>query len=612
MPEVAQYKASQQLLNPNQINQINYRRLLPRGGLDGDPILMNSDITLKVRKEEIRKLAGMFLRNSIERILSDRDIKKKEHAQLKQACESALEQLNAEIERHTKQSTGGILPNLQEYILADNYFHPFELACQSKSPKIVVSALDCLQKLIAYGHLIGDSPDSANPDRLLIDRIVEAICFPFQGPHTDDIVQLQIIKAILAVVLSNTARAHEGSLLLAVRTCFNIYLASRSQVNQSTAKGILTQTINSVFVTLQRQEQQDNNIELDLDEMVVKSVLDSAINQIVSMEHSVKEITVATEEPSSSGSLTNGIAQNSPSTSAATHHNPHAGVASLSVESLVETLPNSIDEAGSKLEFKSTEEKDAFLIFRALCKLSMKNLPDAPDPKSHELRSKLLSLEMILLVLQNFNAPLSDKHSFIFAIRHFLCVALTQNAVSQIIAVFEKALAIFVQLVNRFRVHLKRQIEVFFKEIIILILKSPSSSFEHKWIVMHTISKIFDNYQSVVDIYINYDCHLTSPNILQVLVDELSKISKNSTSDAAPNNSVSVKEREKKMQVLALECLVKVYKALILFYEEMVFSKSELSTNEDQEENEINGALIAQQYEQLKQRKSIIEHGIDL
>lgn len=103
---------------------------------------------------------------------------------------------------------------------------------------------------------------------MLIDRIVEAVCFPFQGPHTDDIVQLQIIKAILAVVLSNTAKAHEGSLLLAVRTCFNIYLASRNQVNQSTAKGILTQTINSVFVTLQRQEQQDNNIELDLDEMV--------------------------------------------------------------------------------------------------------------------------------------------------------------------------------------------------------------------------------------------------------------------------------------------------------------------------------------------------------
>jgi hypothetical protein len=34
-----------------------------------------------------------------------------------------------------------------------------------------------------------------------------------------------------------------------------------------------------------------------------------------------------------------------------------------------------------KLEFNSIEEKDAFLIFRALCKLSMKHLPDDQDPR---------------------------------------------------------------------------------------------------------------------------------------------------------------------------------------------------------------------------------------
>lgn len=82
--------------------------------------------------------------------------------------------------------------------------------------------------------------------------------------------------------------------------------------------------------------------------------------------------------------------------------------------------------------------------------------------RSHECRSKLLSLEMILFIVQNFNMPLSDKHSFVFAIRHYLCVALTQNAVSPLNSVFEKALAIFVQLVNKLKVHLKRQIEVHF------------------------------------------------------------------------------------------------------------------------------------------------------
>lgn len=253
----------------------------------------------------------------------------------------------------------------------------------------------------------------------------------------------------MAVVLSNTTRAHDRSLLLAVRTCFNIYLATRNHVNQATAKGTLTQTINNVFIAMSRQEQMDQNIELDLDELVVKSVLDSVINQIVAAENAnhVKEAVNINVNGSSSSSA----GQHSPA-----HPQP---LSHLSVESLADHLPATMDD-GQKLDFKSPEEKDAFLIFRALCRLSMKNLPEAPDPKSHELRSKLLSLEMILLVLQNFNAPLSDKHTFVYAIRNFLCVALTQNAVSPIISVFEKALAIFVQLMNKFRFHLKRQIEV--------------------------------------------------------------------------------------------------------------------------------------------------------
>lgn len=46
----------------------------------------------RIRQQEVQKPPPpeMFLRNSIERILNDRDIKKKDHAQLKQSCESAL------------------------------------------------------------------------------------------------------------------------------------------------------------------------------------------------------------------------------------------------------------------------------------------------------------------------------------------------------------------------------------------------------------------------------------------------------------------------------------------------------------------------------------------
>lgn len=57
--------------------------------------------------------------------------------------------------------------------------------------------LFCVQKLIAYGHITGNAPDSGAPGKRLIDRIVETVCNCFQGPQTDEGVQLQIIKVFL-------------------------------------------------------------------------------------------------------------------------------------------------------------------------------------------------------------------------------------------------------------------------------------------------------------------------------------------------------------------------------------------------------------------------------
>lgn len=122
-------------------------------------------------------------------------------------------------ESESSQSTALPLPrnDSSNVINAEKYFLPFELACQSKTPRIVVTALDCLQKLIAYGHLTGNIPDSSSPGRFLIDRIVTTICNCFSGPQTDDGVELQIIKALLTVVTSQYVEVHEGN-VLQVRT----------------------------------------------------------------------------------------------------------------------------------------------------------------------------------------------------------------------------------------------------------------------------------------------------------------------------------------------------------------------------------------------------------
>lgn len=202
------------------------------------------------QRAENSKTKSMFLSRALEKILSDKEVKRSQHSQLRKACQVALDEIKSELE---KQKDGTVVPPRANYIEADKYVLPFELACQSKSPRIVSTSLDCLQKLIAYGHITGNAPDSRTPGKRLIDRLVETICNCFQGPQTDEGVQLQIIKALLTAVTSPHIEIHEGTILLTVRTCYNIYLASRNLINQTTAKATLTQMLNVIFTRMENQ-----------------------------------------------------------------------------------------------------------------------------------------------------------------------------------------------------------------------------------------------------------------------------------------------------------------------------------------------------------------------
>lgn len=74
-------------------------------------------------------------------------------------------------------------------------------------------------------------------------------CFDFP----DDNIQLKIIKTFLSAVASPVCDIHETLLLNAIRTCYNIYLLSRSTLNQNTAKGTLTQMLNIIFQRMELQ-----------------------------------------------------------------------------------------------------------------------------------------------------------------------------------------------------------------------------------------------------------------------------------------------------------------------------------------------------------------------
>ncbi|KAL2740377.1 brefeldin A-inhibited guanine nucleotide-exchange protein 2 [Vespula squamosa] len=586
------------------------------------------------------KTREMFIVRALEKILADKDVKRSHLSQLKRSCESALEDLRNEIKdvpiAQGEETTSNALPQPKSdsnVISAEKYFLPFELACQSKSPRIVVTALDCLQKLIAYGHLTGNVPDSTEPNKLLIVRIVETICSCFMGPQTDEGVQLQIIKALLTVMTSQHVEVHEGTVLLTIRTVYNVYLASRNLVNQTTARATLTQMINVIFARMETQaeeenvrtesEQQEtsalsadtepeivNNDEVPTENVseshiIVKSILDDVINSVVPEDAA----NVATSEE-----------------------------ASLDQVPAEDNTDEAVAESDNMVTAKFTHvlQKDAFLVFRALCKLSMKPLPDGtPDPKSHELRSKILSLQLLLGILQNAGPVLRSNEMFVIAIKQYLCVALSKNGVSSVPEVFELSLALFLALLARFKVHLKMQIEVFFKEIFMNILETSSSSFEHKWMVIHALTRICADAQSVVDIYVNYDCDLSAANLFERLVNDLSKIAQGRQAlelGASPN-------QEKSMRIRGLECLVSILKCMVEWSRDLYVNPSVPADQQLPNEppdpplepplprygsagslSSANSSLVGnkeipdspEQYEVQKQQKEVWEAGIDI
>lgn len=199
--------------------------------------------------------------------------------------------------------------------------------------------------------------------RSMMDVVMETICAC--KDQEDELVQLQIVKAVLTAVTSSVSAVHETTLLLAVKTCFYIYLVSRTPVIQTTANATLAQMLNVVFQRL--------------------------------------EFTP--------GGTTG------------------TGTASLSVV-----------------------QRDAFLVFRSLCKLSMKPLPDPlPADDSIELRSKLLSLQLLYSIILNSGQTFRSGEKFVWAIRQYLCVSLLKNGVSPIATILQLSLDIFVAVIRAHR-----------------------------------------------------------------------------------------------------------------------------------------------------------------
>ncbi|SPO48579.1 probable SEC7 - component of non-clathrin vesicle coat [Moesziomyces antarcticus] len=465
--------------------------------------------------KSLNKGSAVFVISALESLASSKEAKKDK--ELKQAAQLALDMVKAAAAfTASAHSADQDPPVLDPRVV----FEPLRLACRTRSNNLTITSLDCISKLVSYAFFAEDDPvqvasatiAAGQPPQTLADLVTETVCDCYHE-SLDDKVGLQIIKALLASVLSTVVHVHQSSLLKAVRTVYNIFLMSKSPANQAIAQGSLTQMVHHVFARVPRGAPSGSGA--------------------ISASDSTTDIT----QPRVNGG-----------DSSDTHPNEAAQPQDEKIT--LKTFENrksfegasERDNAGSLANMSTAElfVKDAFLVLRALCKLTMKPLgaESERDLKSHAMRSKLLSLHLILTIIQSHMAIFTDPtviiHStttgeqtqFVQAVKQYLCLSLSRNAVSSVNQVFEISCEIFWLILDGMRTKLKKEIEVLLNEIFLPILEMRTSTPKQKSILLGVFIRLCQDPQALVEIYLNYDCDRTAlDNIYERLMNVISKIS---------------------------------------------------------------------------------------
>ncbi|GMK57374.1 hypothetical protein CspeluHIS016_0402080 [Cutaneotrichosporon spelunceum] len=440
------------------------------------------------------------------------------------------------------------------YLHPREIFEPLRLAISNPthtSVPTLVTSLDLLSKLISHSFFSEPNgpPEGMSPLPDLITHTI-TLCYSETSPPN---VALQVVKALMAIVLSTDPGmlVHQSSLLKAVRTVYNVFVLSNDTNNQVIAQGGLTQMVHHVFSRVARPDDNNRNSMMTVNGLGIPTPTTGGSTPASPRPDSQRLTVESFSAPNPNDSVAAGPAKlandaNISETAQAAAHTP----ASIHVPNgdALDTPENAhtngddadnLDAEGRPIATEELFVKDAFLVFRALCKLSMKALviDSELDLRSDAMRSKLLSLHLILTILKShsdlFTNPTitipsssTTEHTpFLQATKQYLCQSLSRNAVSPVTHVFELSTEIFWCVLKDMRAPLKKEVEVLLREIFIPILEMRHSTIRQKSLILSVFIRLCNDPQALVEIYLNYDCDRAAPeNIYEKLMNTVSKI----------------------------------------------------------------------------------------
>ncbi|XP_022770305.1 brefeldin A-inhibited guanine nucleotide-exchange protein 2-like [Durio zibethinus] len=539
---------------------------------------------------EVDSRMSQVVAPALEKIIKNASWRK--HSKLAHQCKSLLERLTSPSKSHLSPSDSEPDSSIPgplhdggpvEYSLAESesILSPLINACATAFNKIVDPAVDCIQKLIAYGYLRGEADPTGGPEAQLLSQLIESVC----KCHDlgEDAVELLVLKTLLSAVTSISLRIHGDCLLQIVRTCYDIYLGSKNVVNQTTAKASLIQMLVIVF---RRMEADSTTVPIqpivvaELMEPIEQSDTDGSMTQFVQgFITKIMQDIDGVLNPVAPSKISLGGHDGAFETTTVETTNPADLLDSTDKDMLdakyweISMYKTALEgrkgeladgEVGrdddSEVQIGNKLRRDAFLVFRALCKLSMKTPPKEALADPRLMSGKIVALELLKILLENAGAVFRTSERFLGAIKQYLCLSLLKNSASTLMIVFQLSCSIFISLVSRFRAGLKAEIGVFFPMIVLRVLENVAQpNFQQKMIVLRFLDKLCVDSQILVDIFINYDCDVNSSNIFERMVNGLLK-----TAQGVPPGIATtlLPPQEATMKLEAMKCLVAILKSM--------------------------------------------------
>ncbi|KAK7299778.1 hypothetical protein RJT34_10605 [Clitoria ternatea] len=481
---------------------------------------------------------GRVLGPSLDKIIKNAAWRK--HSHLVSSCKSTLDKLESlsESEGDTQSPLSGFPSSDAEYIL-----QPLFLALDSAYPKVVEPALECTFKLFSLGHIRGEidrSENSTASQSGVVFNMIDAICK--SGGLGEEAIELGVLRVLLSAVRSPCILIRADCLIQIVRTCYNVYLGGVNGTNQICAKAVLAQIMTIVFT----------RVEEDSMDVFVKRV-------------SVHELLEFTDKNLNEGNSIH-FSQNFINEVMEASEGVPLKPSSISPAPDVQKVPTSTDETGTdKFDHEAVADgskirEDGFLLFKNLCKLSMKfSSQQHPDDRIL-LRGKILSLELLKVVMDIGGSIWRVNERYLNAIKQYLCLSLLKNSALSAMAIFQIQCFMFMNLLSKFRSGLKKEIGMFFPMLILRVLENVlQPSFLQKMTVLNLLDKISHDPQIIIDIFVNYDCDVDASNIFERIVNGLLKTAlgppTGSTTTLSPAQDATFRHE-------SVKCLVSIIKSM--------------------------------------------------